>query len=148
MKKMTTILFMIVCCGNLFGMKNNPNQNIQNINIKIIQCNSLLLSKKTGENIQVSQQDLMTLLTKQNELLHKIKRQNRTIIKQNYLNSAHQKLLTERCSSNSNLLRSSYEKSLKQETKLQSKIKETYASARNSDFSWNSSDDDDIFYSK
>ena len=145
-------IFMLIFACNSFGMKNNPDQNIniqcESLSLSKEVCESLFLSKEVGEKIQVSQQDLMTLLTENNKLLHKIKRQNRAILKQNYLNFAHQKLLTERCSSKDNLLKAAYEKSVVQEYKLQTKIKETYASARYADHSWNSSDDDDIFYSK
>src|SRR5438128_12054818 len=84
MNKITTlmnILILILTC-NSFGMENSTDQNA---------------NMQVEEKRQVTQQDIMTLLTENNKLLHTTKQQNKAILKLNYLNFEYQKLLLDCC---------------------------------------------------
>jgi len=125
MKKLT-ILFTSACAltisNNSFGMEKQP----QDPNVS---C------------------DTVALLQENNKLLREIKRQNRAIIKQNFLNFKHHTLHTQLCSSEFMMKPYNLETSLNEKYKLQTKIKEIYLTERLTDKSW-SSDEDDILYSK
>ena len=126
MKKITAFLLTSACAltsiNTSFGMENADNQTIN----------------------QKPDKDLAQLLTENNKLLRGIKRQNRVIIKQNYLNFQHQTLHTELCASPSKGLLPYEEKKLNEKYTLQTKIKETYCTEKTNDNSWNSSDEEGL----
>jgi hypothetical protein len=92
--------------------------------------------------------DVVASLTENNKLLHDIKRQNRSIIKQNYLNFQYHTLHIELCTSQALALSPSEVQKTKEKYQLAAKIKETYLNERLTDKSWSSSDEEDIFHSK
>src|SRR5438128_2063889 len=85
MKKTITFSLTIcelICACNSFSMENSTDKNA---------------NMQVEEKRQVTQQDIMTLLTENNKLLHTTKQQNKAILKLNYLNFEYQKLLLDCC---------------------------------------------------
>jgi hypothetical protein len=86
--------------------------------------------------------DIAALLQENNKLLQDIKRQNRVIIKQNFLNYQHQNLHTELCSSRAIAYSCSEKDKLENKYKIATKIKEVYLGEKLTDLSWSISDED------
>ena len=98
------------------------------------------IEKKTSNQ---QPQDVTELLKENNKLLRQIKRQNRSIIKQNYLNFECQKLHTELCSKQSPSYLCAEKHKIEKKYQLQTKINEVYFTEK-CDPSWSSSDKDDM----
>ncbi len=103
-----------------------------------ITSNSFTMKKETDQNVidydSVSF-DVVAELQENNKLLRDIKRQNRVIIQQNYLNHLHQNLHTELCSPRAIAYSCSEKDKLENKYKIASKIKETYMAERLNDLS-------------
>ena len=99
-----------------FGMEKDTNQHPQDLSVSF---------------------DTVALLTENNQLLRQIKKQNRAILKQNYLHFKYETSLVESSTS-----KTISERELQQKHKFASKIKETYIAQRLADTSWESSDED------
>jgi hypothetical protein len=86
--------------------------------------------------------DAIALLQENNRLLHDIKRQNKVLIKQNYLNHQYQDLHTKLCFSKTKGVSYTEKQNRKTKHRLASKIKETYMTERLTDLSWSASNED------
>lgn len=131
MKKITTLLLTtaLVITGNSFGMEKE--------------------AKQTTIDYDSVPFDVVAGLEENNKLLHQIiqqnkdlKRQNRTIIKQNNLNSQIQTLHTELCTERSTAYSCSEKEKLDKKHKLASEMKEIYLGEKLTDLSWSISDED------
>lgn len=110
-----------------------------------ITCNSFGMEKEAKQPITDYDSvpfDVVAGLEENNKLLRDIKRQNRTIIKQNNLNSQIQTLHAELCSSRSIAYSCSEKEKLNEKYKLASKMKEIYLGEKLTDLSWSISDED------